>query len=169
VRHLARELTTEITMLGDVIADLLAGHRGYRVIRQLPGIGPVLAAVITAEIGDVTRFANPDQPCSLAGLTPRHSESGTKAARGHHVTRQGSRLLRRALTEAIQRIPRDCVIGAARQAIIHRRGKEARNIAGVAAARRLLTVVFCRMRDGQIRCPSQPPAGPAAAQTAPAA
>ena len=67
MRHLARELTTEITMLGDVIADLLAGHRGYRVIRQLPGIGPVLAAVIIAGIGDVHRFRRADQLCSWAG------------------------------------------------------------------------------------------------------
>src|ERR1022692_2442734 len=29
LRHLAGELTTEITMLGEVIADLLAGDRGY--------------------------------------------------------------------------------------------------------------------------------------------
>ncbi len=75
LRHLAGELTTEITMLGDVIADLLAGDRGYQVIQQLPGIGPVLAAVITAEIGDVTRFSNAGQLCSRAGLTPRHRES----------------------------------------------------------------------------------------------
>jgi len=31
-------------MQGEVIADLLAGHAGYRVIQRLPGIGPVLAA-----------------------------------------------------------------------------------------------------------------------------
>jgi transposase len=80
-------------MLSQVIADLLAGDRGYRVIQQLPGIGPVLAAVITAEIGDVTRFRNAAQLCSQSGLTPRHRESGTKVARGH-VTKQGSRLLR---------------------------------------------------------------------------
>ena len=34
-----------------MIADLLAGDRGYQVIQQLPGIGPVLAAVIIAETG----------------------------------------------------------------------------------------------------------------------
>ena len=56
LRQLAGELSTEITMLSEVIADLLAGHRGYQVIQQLPRIGPVLAAVIVAEIGDVTRF-----------------------------------------------------------------------------------------------------------------
>jgi hypothetical protein len=56
LRHLTGELTGEITMLSAVIADLLAQHRGYQVIQQLPGVGPVLAAVIIAEIGDVTRF-----------------------------------------------------------------------------------------------------------------
>ena len=66
LRQLTADLTTEITMLSEVIADLLAGDRGYQVIQQLPGIGPVLAAVITAEIGDVTRFSNP-APAVLVG------------------------------------------------------------------------------------------------------
>ena len=48
--------------------------------------------------------------------------------------------------------------GAVKDAIIARRGKQARNIAKVAAARRLLTLVFYGMRDGQIRCLSRPPA-----------
>src|SRR6266545_2879414 len=156
LRHLTGELTTEISMLGDVIADLLAADRGCQVIQQLPGIGPVLAAVITAEIGDVTRFRTAAQLCSWAGLTPRHRESDTKVARGH-VTKQGSRLLRWALIEAIQRIPRDCVIGSVKAGIVDRRGKEARNIAKVAAARRLLTLVYYGMRDGQIRCLSKSP------------
>jgi len=168
LRQLAGELSTEITMLTEMIADLLAGDRGYRVIQQLPGIGPVLAAVITAEIGDVTRFKNAGQLCSWAGLTPRHRESDTKVARGH-VTKQGSRLLRWALIDTIQRIPKDCVIGAAKHAIIARRGTQAKNIAKVAAARRLLTLVFYGMRDGQIRCLSKPPADPVTTQTAPAA
>jgi transposase len=45
------------------------------VIQQLPGIGPVLAAVIIAEIGDVTRFRTAAQRTSWAGLTPGHRES----------------------------------------------------------------------------------------------
>jgi transposase len=70
LRQLTGELSTEITMLSEVAADLLRGDRGYQVIQQLPGIGPVLAAVITAEIGDVTRFKNAGQLCSQSGLTP---------------------------------------------------------------------------------------------------
>ena len=82
LRHLAGELTTEIAMLSEVIATLLAGDRGYQVIQQLPGIGPVLAAVITAEIGDVTRFKNAGQLCSWAGLTPCSPWSSTGCATG---------------------------------------------------------------------------------------
>ena len=144
-----------------MIADLLAGDRGYQVIQQLPGIGPVLAAVIVAEIGDVTRFRTAAQLCSWAGLTPRHRESDTKVSRGH-VTKQGSRMLRWALIEAIQRGPPAPGTGAVKDAIIARRGKEAKNIAKVAAARELLTLVFYGLRDGQIRCLSDhpPPPGP---------
>jgi transposase len=83
LRQLTGELTSEITMLSEVIADLAAGDRGYQVIQQLPGIGPVLAAVIIAEIGDVARFRNAGQLCSWAGLTPRRRESDTKVTRGH--------------------------------------------------------------------------------------
>jgi transposase len=165
LRQLIAALTAEITMLGEVIAGLLAGDRCYQVIQQLPGIGPVLAAVIIAEIGEVTRFKTPAQLCSWAGLTPRHRESDVKVARGH-MTKQGSRLLRWAVIEAIQRAPADSVAGSIKEAIIARRGKEARNIAKVAAARRLLTLVYYGMRDGEIRCLAQPPAGPQPARAA---
>jgi transposase len=168
LRQLTGALTAEITMLSEVIAGLLAADRGYQVIQQLPGIGPVLAAVIVAEIGEVTRFKNAGQLCSWAGLTPRHRESDTKITRGH-VTKQGSRMLRWALIEAIQRVPADSVTGEVKAAIIARRGKQARNIAKVAAARRLLTLVFYGLRDGQIRCLSRPGQDPPPAPAARAA
>jgi len=165
LRQIIGLLDTEIAMLGAVIADLLAGHRGYQVIQQVPGIGPVLAAVIIAEIGDATRFRSAGQLCSWAGLTPRHRESDTKVARGH-VTKQGSRMLRWALIEAIQRVPADTVTGGVKAAIIARRGKEAKNIAKVAAARRMLTLIYYGLRDGQIRCLSQTPGQPAVTEPA---
>jgi len=162
LRQLTGVLGEQILLMDTVITGVLAGDRGYQVIRQLPGIGPVLAAVIIAEIGDVTRFKTADRLCSWAGLTPRHRESDTKVTRGR-VTKQGSRQLRWALIEAVQRTGPDTVTGAARAAIIARRGPGARSIAKVAAARRLLTLVFYGLRDGQIRClaaaPAAPPAG----------
>ena len=92
LRQLIGWLTSEITVLEQVTADLLAGHDGYRAVQELPGIGPVLGAVIVAEIGDITRFRHPARLCSWAGLTPRHYESDTKVVRGR-ITKQGSRPL----------------------------------------------------------------------------
>jgi transposase len=150
LRQLNAELTGEITLLEQVIGDLLAGHEGYAAIQQLPGIGPVLGAVIVAEIGDIRRFRRPEQLCSWAGLTPRHRESDTKISRGH-VTKQGSRMLRWAVCEAIQRQPDGTRPQQVKDGIIARRGTEARNTAKIAAARELLTLVFYGMRDGCIR------------------
>ena len=157
LRQLIGWLTAEITVLEQVTAELLAGHDGYRAVQQLPGIGPVLGAVIVAEIGDITRFRHPARLCSWAGLTPRHYESDTKVVRGR-ITKQGSRPLRWALIEAVQRTPAGTPIRQARDAIIARRGIQARNIAKVAAARKLLTYVFYAMRDGHVRALDTPAA-----------
>ena len=150
LRALIGVLDSEIARLEEQAAALLAGDRGYAAIRQLPGIGPVLGAVITAEIGDITRFRAPGQLCSWAGLTPRHHESDVKVIRGH-VAKQGSRMLRWAVTEAIQHQPAGARPQQVKEAIIARRGPQARSIAKTAAARQLLTSVFYVMRDGYLR------------------
>jgi len=157
LRALIGVLDGEIARLGDQAAAMLAADPGYAAVRELDGIGPVLAAVICAEIGDVTRFGKPGQLCSWAGLTPRHYESDTKVIRGH-VSKQGSKMLRWALTEAIQHQPASARPQQAREAIVARRGPEARNIAKTAAARVLLTQVFYALRDGHARSAGRPAA-----------
>jgi len=129
-----------------LIAERLREHRGYRAIQALPGVGPTLGAIFVAEIGDVHRFTGPGQLCSWAGLTPRHYESDSVLHRGH-ITKQGSKLVRWATVEAIQR-KTTVKIGADRDRIEARRGK---NIAKIAAARKLLTLVYYGLRDGNIR------------------
>src|SRR6476659_5364981 len=85
-----------------LIAKRLCNHRGYQALQQVPGIGPVLAAVFVAEIGDVHRG---------------------------HITKQGSKLVRWAAVEAIQRYPTTSKIALDRTRIESRRGK---NIAKIA-------------------------------------
>ena len=141
-------LDTEIDLAGGWIAARLATDPGYRVIQQIPGVGPTWAAVFVAEIGDVTRFASARHLCSWAGLTPRHRESDTTVHRGP-ITKQGSTLVRWAAVEAAQRIPASAGwLAGPRAQITARRG---RNIATVAVARRLLTLVYYGLRDGHIR------------------
>src|SRR6267154_978225 len=122
-----------------------------------PGSGRCPVAV--DGIGDITRFRHPARLCSQSGPTPRHYESDTKVVRGR-ITKQGSRPLRWALIEAVQRTPAGTPVRQARDAIIARRGPQARNIA---AARKLLTYVFYAMRDGHVRALDTP--GAAAPET----
>jgi hypothetical protein len=74
------------------------------------------------------------------------------------VSKQGSRLLRWALCEAIQHQPEGTRPRQAKDGIIARRGNQARNIAKTAAARVLLTQVFCALRDGHARSGGHPAA-----------
>jgi transposase len=147
LRRLIDAFTFEIDVLAKRITDQLAHHDGFRAIQAIAGVGPVLAAVFVAEIGDVTRFAGPQQLCSWAGMTPRHRESDTKVHRGR-ITKQGNHLVRWAAVEAVQRLYGGA-IGATRVRLTERRGA---NIAKVAAARKLLTLVYYGLRDGHIRC-----------------
>ena len=82
LRELIGALSDQITMLEDRIAPQLAGHVGYQAVQAIPGVGPVLAAVFVAEIGDIHRFPTARHLCSWAGLTPKHHESDTTVRRG---------------------------------------------------------------------------------------
>jgi transposase len=148
LRSLISAYDQEITMLGEEISTALAGDVNYLALQAIPGVGPVLAAIFVAEIGDIHRFASAPQLCSWAGLTPRHRESDTTVRRGP-ITKQGPRLVRWAAVEAVQRLPRGSKQAADFHRIADRRGT---GIGRVAAARRLLTLVFYGLRDGQVRC-----------------
>jgi transposase len=151
LRRLIDALTFEIDTVGRRVAADLAKHPGYRAVQAIDGVGPILAMVFVAEIGEVTRFPGPEQLCSWAGMTPKHRESDTKVHRGR-ITKQGNRLVRWAAVEAVQRL-RGGVLAATRNRIGASRGA---NIGKVAAARKLLTLVYYGLRDGHIRCLARP-------------
>jgi transposase len=145
-------LDFEIELFGKLVTNRLRSDHGYQAIQHIPGVGPVLAAVFVAEIGDVARFARPAQLASWAGLTPKHRESDTTVHRGP-ITKQGSRLVRWAAVEAVQRVGGHTRLGQVRDRVGQRRG---RNIGVVAAARELTALVFYGLRDGRVRCLAPP-------------
>jgi transposase len=130
--RLIESLDFEVELFGKLVTGRLRTHPGYQAIQAIPGVGPVLAAVFVAEIGDVTRFRRPEQLTSWAGLTPKHHESDTTVHRGR-ITKMGSTLVRWAAVEAVQRVPASTGLGL------------------VAAARELTELVFYGLRDGHIR------------------
>jgi hypothetical protein len=69
------------------------------------------------------------------------------------ITKQGSALVRWAAIEAVQKLPADGGwLVANRARLAERRG---RNVATVATARKLLTLVYYGLRDGHIRALEQ--------------
>jgi transposase len=148
LRTLIDAYDTEVAKLEAQIRGRLRGHRGYRAIQAVNGIGPTMAAILVAEIGDVTRFRSAPALCSWAGLTPKHKESDTTVRRGG-VTKQGSRLVRWAVIEDTVRYHGGGKLAADYRTIAERRGK---NKATVAIARKVLTLVYYGLRDGEIRC-----------------
>jgi transposase len=148
LRDLIELYDREVTMLEAQIRSRLRGHVGYRAIQAINGIGPTMAAILVAEIGDVHRFRSAPALCSWAGLTPKHKESDTTVHRGQ-LTKQGSRLVRWAVVEGTVRYHGGGKLAADYRKIAERRGK---NKATVAIARKVLTLVYYGLRDGTIRC-----------------
>jgi transposase len=129
----------------------LAHLPGYNAIRAINGIGRTIGAILVTEIGDVARFPSAPALCSWAGLTPRHRESDVKTVRGS-ITKRGSKLVRWALIEAVSRYQGGPNLAGDFRRIAERRGK---NKARVAVARKVLTLAYYGLRDGEIRCLAQ--------------
>jgi transposase len=104
-----------------------------------------------AEIGDVARFRSAQALCSWAGLTPKHREPDATVRRGR-ITKQGSKLVRWAVIEAVSRYHGGPRLAGDFRRIAQRRGT---NKARVAEARKILTLVYYGPRDGEIRCLAQ--------------
>lgn len=70
-------LNEQLSDYDDAIASTLAEHPDARIFTSFPGVGPVLAAVLLAEIGeDRGRFPNPQVLLAEAGLAPVTRSSG---------------------------------------------------------------------------------------------
>ena len=148
LRDLIEIYDREVALLEREILKWLKDDKGYTAIQAIDGVGKVMAAIFVAEIGDVSRFKGAAQLCSWAGLTPRHHESDTTVIRGP-ITKQGSTLVRWAAVEAVIRYHGGEAISSSYKRIAERRGAK---VARVAAARKLLTLVYYGLRDGVIRC-----------------
>ena len=72
-------------------------------ILTIPGIGVDSAAVILAEFGDFSKFQNPAQLLSFAGLEPGYFQSGTSESTGKMV-KHGSSYLRYTLMNCAQSV-----------------------------------------------------------------
>jgi transposase len=107
---------------------------------EIPGIGPVAAAAIIAEIGvDMSRFPTAGHLCSWAKFSPGLNSSAGKT-KGNRSTGHGNRYLARTLGEAAVIAGRtDTFLGERYRRIAKRRGKQR---AIVAVGRSILVIIW---------------------------
>jgi transposase len=121
--------------------------RTTQAVMEPKGVGHLTAMVFLTEIGDLTRFENRRQLAGYLGLVPTTNESGNANDRKGHITRQGSRRLRKVLCQAVwSAIQSDSPLAAAYQRIVRKNPKK-KKIAVVAAMRRLSIVMWHRGLD----------------------
>ena len=78
-------------------------HKLYRALRHVDGIGPVFAAVLTAEIGDPHRFRTRRQLWAYAGLAVTTFETGEYEVIGGTIIRKARKPRTRGLVKAYNR------------------------------------------------------------------
>ena len=117
-------------------------------IRTIPGIGPVTCGIIISEIGDISRFKNPQQLVAYAGLDPSIYESG-RSKRIGHISKRGSPILREALYHA-------AFAGVKFNPVLEKyynrlkgRGKH-HKVCVVAVARKLLHIVYSVWKNDRV-------------------
>lgn len=141
VDHLDAELAEQTRGL-----ERMAGADARaRCLQSVPGIGPYAAMVILAELGCVERFGNKRALASYAGLTPVVRESAGRRKRGG-ITHQGSNTLRWIMLQVAQVAARHSP--GARSYYARLRARKPAQVARIALARKLLTVVWALLHHG---------------------
>jgi transposase len=132
--------------IGELIAPFAAA---VARLDEIPGIGPVAAAVIIAEIGlDMSRFPTAAHLASWAKFTPGVKESAGKK-KGSGSTGHGNRYLARILGEAaVGASKTDSFLGERYRRIARRRGKKK---AIVAVGRSTLIIVWHVLSGPDVR------------------
>ena len=93
---LARQYSAIGAELGSIQKSILAWHRSCEASRRLeeiPGIGPIVATALVAEIGDWKAFGSGRNLAAWIGLVPKQHTTGGKDRLGG-ITKQGNRYLR---------------------------------------------------------------------------
>ena len=91
--HQLAALATEIAAIEQRIR---AWHRSCEESRRLegiPGVGPIVATALVAEVGDWTAFSSGRNLAAWIGLVPRQHSTGGKSRLGG-ISKQGNRYLR---------------------------------------------------------------------------
>ncbi len=105
VLEAAKAVSNVETTLATILAqmtELAKSLPEFSIVREMSGVGDVLAPRIIAEIGDVRRFHSASALIAYAGIDTPPYESGDFRASNRKITKRGSASLRKTGYEIIQ-------------------------------------------------------------------
>lgn len=137
------EIEREIKRLMDEIDSPLLG---------IPGMGLRMAAMILAEIGDISRFDSPDKLLAFSGVSPSTYQSGKMDNAYAHMEKRGSKYLRFALYQAAKYVSHWDPIFAAYLEKKRCEGKHY-NVALSHVVKKLVRLIFALQTSGKAYCP----------------
>jgi transposase len=133
------EAQAHIQKTDGLVRDLYGEIEEAARIDTVPGFATTLSVLVAVEIADIKRFPTVGDLHSYAGLIPSTYASGERMHHGR-ITKQGSAWLRWAAVEAVYpAIKKDLGLRVLFHRLAKRKGP---NVAKVAVARRLLTIIY---------------------------
>ena len=144
-----KTVEAQIDELGDELERISAADAGCTRIRQIPGIGPVVATAIVAAIGNGAAFRKGRDFAAWLGIVPRQYSTGGKA-RLFSISKRGNVYLRKMLIHgaraAVLRVKRDnAPFGAWLDRLDARSPK---NVVVVAMANKLARIAWAVLSSG---------------------
>ena len=156
-RSVLKVLAAQYSAIGAEIASIgksiLAWHRSCEASRRLeeiPGIGPLVATALVAEIGDWKAFRSGRGLAAWIGLVPKQHTTGGKDKLGS-ISKQGDRYLRSLFTAG--------ALAVIRYARIHGTGhrpwltgllaRRPAKVAAIALANKLARMAWAMMAKGE--------------------
>jgi len=105
-----KDLEQQIVAMNMEVEQIASSEPACQRLRQIPGIGPLVATAIVAAIGNGAAFHKGREFASWLGLVPRQHSTGGKA-RLFGISKRGNRYLRKILVHgarsAVLRVKRE--------------------------------------------------------------
>lgn len=97
-----RTVDSSLTLILTRMKELARSLPEYSTVREMGGVGDVLAVKLIAEIGDVRRLHNAKALVACAGIDPPPYESGQFVGSHRKITKRGSSTLRKVGYEVMR-------------------------------------------------------------------
>jgi len=147
-------LNKEIATLETELARFAIGSAEAKQLMTVPGVGLVTASAFLAQVGEITRFPNPNRLVSYLGLNPSVRQSGDNDAWTGRISKEGSALVRHVLVEAAQTAIRSP--GPLRAFFERVRARRGHAVAIVAVARKMAVLFWHLLASGEDYAYSMP-------------